>query len=121
MAVLCGDWGLAGAALRQHAAAARVYDRHDHAAIFAIVGLWFKLGAALSEAETELCSLPTHKLLPLSIVKMVALVAHQQGSDGSSWRQEAVHGYPLNSTRVFRTAKVPGGGLGAAMRLRQSP
>ena len=72
---------LAAAALRQHAAAARCAASHDHAAIFAMVGLWFNLGAQLSEAEDELCSLPTHKLLPLTQQMACRLGAPKSGAD----------------------------------------
>ena len=56
---------LAASALRQHAACARAGVAHDHTALFGIIGLWFEYGGGLAEAEKELCSLPTHKLLPL--------------------------------------------------------
>ena len=57
--------GLAVAALRQHAACARCGDEHDHAALFGLVGLWLEYQGAMPEAQAELPSLPTHKLLPL--------------------------------------------------------
>ena len=56
---------LAASALRQHAACARTGDAHDHTSLFAMVGLWLEYGGELPEAEAELCSLPSHKLLPL--------------------------------------------------------
>ena len=56
---------LAALVLQQHAASARYGGRHDHAALFAIVRLWFRYPHRLNEAEVELCALPTRKLLPL--------------------------------------------------------
>ena len=46
-----------------------------------MVGLWFKLGAQLAEAEEELCSLPTHKLLPLTQQMACRLGAPKSGAD----------------------------------------
>ena len=40
---------------------ARSGSAHDHASLFASVGLWLEYGGELSEAAAELTSIPTHR------------------------------------------------------------
>jgi len=72
---------LASSALRQHAACARCGDGHDHASLFGIVGLWLEYGSELAEAQQELTSLPTHKLLPL-ITQLACRLGPLSSGDG---------------------------------------
>ena len=73
---------LAASALRQHAACARTGEDHDHTSLFAMVGLWLEYGGELPEAEAELCSLPTHKLLPL-IWQLACRLGASNGPDAA--------------------------------------